>query len=358
MTMTPTPTPPPTRPKAALSVDGSGQNPSPRPIGQPSAEGADGLRTVLVANRGEIACRVIRSLRAAGIRSVAVYSDADADARHVREADVAVRLGPAPATASYLDIDAVLAACRATGAQAVHPGYGFLAENAHFAQAVLDADLIWIGPSPEAIDGLGDKVKARHIATRAEAPLVPGTKDPVADADEVPDGDDSSVVLMTLHTAKGLEFDTVFLIGMEDGVFPHIRSLDDPDELEEERRLAYVGITRARESLVLCYAESRRMHGQEMYGRPSRFLGEIPPALLSEVRPRVQVSRPAWTGGHARLDEAPALKLGQRVRHATFGAGVVVDSEGTGAHTRVQVNFEDGGQKWLVLAYANLVASP
>ena len=162
------------------------------------------------------------------------------------------------------------------------------------------------------------------------------------------------VQLMTLHSAKGLEFPLVFLVGLEEGLFPGQKSVEEPGRLEEERRLAYVGITRARETLVLCYAESRRMHGQEMYGRPSRFLGEIPPALLSEVRPRVQVSRPAWTGGHARVDETPALKLGQRVRHATFGAGVVVDSEGSGAHTRVQVNFEDAGQKWLVLAYANL----
>jgi DNA helicase-2/ATP-dependent DNA helicase PcrA len=162
------------------------------------------------------------------------------------------------------------------------------------------------------------------------------------------------VQLMTLHSAKGLEFPLVFMVGLEEGLFPGQKSVEEPGRLEEERRLAYVGITRAREILVLCYAESRRMHGQEMYGRPSRFLGEIPPALLSEVRPRVQVSRPAWTGGHARLDETPALKLGQRVRHATFGAGVVVDSEGSGAHTRVQVNFEDAGPKWLVLAYANL----
>lgn len=165
------------------------------------------------------------------------------------------------------------------------------------------------------------------------------------------------VQLMTLHSAKGLEFPLVFLVGLEEGLFPGQKSVEEPGRLEEERRLAYVGITRAREVLVLCYAESRRMHGKEMYGRPSRFLGEIPQDLLSEVRPRVQVSRPAWTGGHARVDETPALKLGQRVHHATFGAGVVVDSEGSGAHTRVQVNFEDAGSKWLVLAYANLSVS-
>ena len=162
------------------------------------------------------------------------------------------------------------------------------------------------------------------------------------------------VQLMTLHSAKGLEFPLVFIVGLEEGLFPGQKSVEEPGRLEEERRLAYVGITRARERLVLCYAESRRMHGMEMYGRPSRFLAEIPAELLHEVRPRVQVSRPTWNGGHARLEEAPALKLGQRVRHASFGLGTVVDCEGAGAHTRVQVSFEDGGSKWLVLAYANL----
>ena len=165
------------------------------------------------------------------------------------------------------------------------------------------------------------------------------------------------VQLMTLHSAKGLEFPLVFLVGLEEGLFPGQKSSEEPGRLEEERRLAYVGITRARERLVLCYAESRRMHGSEMYGRPSRFLAEIPAALLHEVRPRVQVSRPMHAASHARLDDTPGLKLGQRVRHATFGHGVVVDYEGSGAHTRVQVNFEEGGQKWLVLAYANLAAA-
>jgi DNA helicase-2/ATP-dependent DNA helicase PcrA len=167
------------------------------------------------------------------------------------------------------------------------------------------------------------------------------------------------VQLMTLHSAKGLEFPLVFLVGLEEGLFPGQKSIDEAGRLEEERRLAYVGITRAREHLVLCYAESRRMHGMEMFGRPSRFVGEIPAEFIHEVRPRVQVSRPtgSYSSPHASLrEEAPGLKLGQRVRHANFGEGVVVDYEGSGAHTRVQVNFESAGQKWLVLAYANLSA--
>jgi DNA helicase-2/ATP-dependent DNA helicase PcrA len=164
------------------------------------------------------------------------------------------------------------------------------------------------------------------------------------------------VQLMTLHSAKGLEFPLVFLVGLEDGLFPSQKSTEEAGRLEEERRLAYVGITRARTNLVLTYAESRRLHGVEMYSRPSRFLREIPAALLHEVRARVQVSRPVYAGrsNPAAHVEAPPLKLGQRVRHATFGDGVVVDYEGTGAHTRVQINFERAGQKWLVLAYANL----
>ena len=177
---------------------------------------------------------------------------------------------------------------------------------------------------------------------------------------QVEAGEDG-VQLMTLHSAKGLEFPLVFLAGLEEGLFPSNRSLDESGRLEEERRLAYVGITRARQKLVLTYAEARRLHGQDMYGIPSRFLREIPASLLNEVRPRVQVSRPASgfatrpAPGHASL-ETPGLKLGQTVTHAKFGAGVVTDYEGSGAHARVQVNFDSEGSKWLVLAYANLQA--
>ncbi|MDH5824524.1 DNA helicase II [Luteimonas sp. RD2P54] len=170
---------------------------------------------------------------------------------------------------------------------------------------------------------------------------------------------EDGVQLMTLHSAKGLEFPLVFLAGMEEGLFPNQRSADEPGRMEEERRLAYVGITRARQKLVLSYAESRRLHGQDMYGVPSRFLREIPAPLLHEVRPRVQVSRPAFSAprrnyGHAVVEDGPGLRLGQNVAHAKFGSGVVTDIEGSGAHARVQVNFDEAGSKWLVLAYANL----
>ncbi|MEO5810614.1 MAG: 3'-5' exonuclease [Rhodanobacter sp.] len=172
---------------------------------------------------------------------------------------------------------------------------------------------------------------------------------------------DDCVQLMTLHSAKGLEFPVVFLVGMEEGLFPSQRSVDDEGRLEEERRLAYVGITRAREKLFVSHAESRRMHGTEMLARPSRFLGEMPAELIDEVRPRVHVVPPLYAGGtqylaNESLQETLPVKLGQRVSHPNFGEGVVISAEGSGAHTRLQVNFEVAGSKWLVAAYAHLTA--
>jgi DNA helicase-2/ATP-dependent DNA helicase PcrA len=169
------------------------------------------------------------------------------------------------------------------------------------------------------------------------------------------------VQMMTLHSAKGLEFDLVFLCGLEEGLFPHSMSLEEPGRLEEERRLCYVGITRAQQQLVLSYAETRRLHGQQHYSMPSRFVGELPAELMHEVRPRVMVSRPVYNSGYGGAPRATnqtanpgGINIGQRVMHQTFGEGIVLGCEGQGSHARVQVNFENEGSKWLVLAYANL----
>jgi len=169
---------------------------------------------------------------------------------------------------------------------------------------------------------------------------------------------EDGVQMMTLHSAKGLEFPVVFLSGMEDGLFPSQRSLNDAGGLEEERRLCYVGTTRAMQQLYLTYAEQRRIHGMDNYGAPSRFIKEIPAALVEEVRPRMHVSRPLYTPRQGIVhEESPVtgMRLGQRVRHGKFGEGIILDIEGQGTHARVQVNFEQQGPpKWLMLAYANL----
>ncbi|HEY0767260.1 MAG TPA: DNA helicase II [Steroidobacteraceae bacterium] len=163
------------------------------------------------------------------------------------------------------------------------------------------------------------------------------------------------VQMMTLHTAKGLEFPVVFLCGMEEGLFPHQRSLTDLDGLEEERRLCYVGMTRAMRQLYLTCAEQRRLHGVDSYGQASRFVREIPEDLVEEVRPRVQVSRPLAVGRfRSEEPEVAGVRLGARVRHGKFGDGVILNVEGNGPHARVQVSFERQGTKWLMVQYANL----
>jgi DNA helicase-2/ATP-dependent DNA helicase PcrA len=179
------------------------------------------------------------------------------------------------------------------------------------------------------------------------------------------DESEDAVQLMTLHSAKGLEFHLVFLAGMEEGLFPHKMSMDNIAGLEEERRLCYVGITRARTKLYMSHAESRRMHGEVNLCRPSRFINEIPNELLDEIRMKSSVSRPSFgktrIGGRvsSKLSgdiEVPEtdLSLGQRVVHGKFGEGVILNSEGQGPNARVQVNFDAVGSKWLVLSYAKL----
>ena len=167
---------------------------------------------------------------------------------------------------------------------------------------------------------------------------------------------EDSVQLMTLHSAKGLEFPLVILCGMEDGLFPHQMSAKEPERLQEERRLCYVGVTRAKEQLILTYAEKRRLHGTDTHPHPSRFLQEIPAELIEEVRPRVQVTRPAFQSAQACTStlESEGYHLGRGVSHGKFGEGVITHFEGSGAQARVQVNFKQAGSKWLVISYANL----
>ncbi len=162
------------------------------------------------------------------------------------------------------------------------------------------------------------------------------------------------VHMMTLHAAKGLEFPLVFMVGMEEGVFPGKQSMEEPGRLEEERRLCYVGMTRAMEKLVISYAEIRRQYGREEYHRPSRFLSELPAELLEDVRPKARFQAPTSSHKLPSAAKEAGFQLGQSVNHPKFGQGVILAVEGGGAHTRVQVKFVEHGSKWLVLAYANL----
>ena len=210
----------------------------------------------------------------------------------------------------------------------------------------------------------GDVVFPFEDSDRAEVSVLQEFLDQMTlDAGDRQAGQGPSVQMMTLHSAKGLEFPLVFLGGLEEGLFPHRMSADEPGRMEEERRLAYVGITRAMRELYLTYAETRRLHGQDNYNRPSRFLREIPQELLQEIR----------VGGHGQLQFSPAsqastgasrgllsdtpgvdgLTMGQRVLHGKYGEGVVLQFEGAGERAKVQVNFSEGA-KWLMVSYANL----
>ncbi|MBR65008.1 MAG: DNA helicase II [Rhodobacteraceae bacterium] len=178
------------------------------------------------------------------------------------------------------------------------------------------------------------------------------------DAGETQAGEfDDAVQLMTLHSAKGLEFPLVFMTGLEETLFPHGRSMESPNQLEEERRLCYVGITRAMKKLYLTYAESRRLHGSDVFNPPSRFIKEIPAEYVDEIRPRASVNVPykrASQSSPMDFKEEIGIALGQKVLHPKFGQGIVLNYEGSGESARVQINFESAGTKWLVLSFANL----
>ncbi|ODS23166.1 DNA helicase II [Candidatus Endobugula sertula] len=208
-----------------------------------------------------------------------------------------------------------------------------------------------------------------NVATQTDTDNKPPLLEQFLDSASLDAGDtqadefDDAVQLMTLHSAKGLEFARVFMAGVEENLFPHKMSAEDPERLEEERRLCYVGITRAMEKLTISYAETRRMHGTESYNRMSRFIKEIPHHCISEIRLKTQVQRPL---GYQQVSrKKPALHdesidighhLGQRVSHPMFGDGIIVHFESQGNNPRVQVNFDSEGSKWLVLKYANLQA--
>ena len=213
----------------------------------------------------------------------------------------------------------------------------------------------------DRIDNLEELVTAARDFTPApedeEVPLLAAflTHAALESGEGQADANQDSVQLMTLHSAKGLEFPLVFLVGVEEGLFPHQRSSEDAAQLEEERRLCYVGITRAMKKLVITHAESRRLHGSDYYPQPSRFIREIPGDLIDEVRLGGRVSAARYDTSH-HGDNELGFQLGQRVSHRIFGEGVILHLEGHGEHSRVQVNFENEGVKWLVAAYAGLEA--
>ncbi len=227
------------------------------------------------------------------------------------------------------------------------------------ASGILEFHLNVRGEKGEArVENLKELVSAASAFEKVEQednvpPLLAFLDHAALEAGEKQAGDGKDCVqLMTLHNAKGLEFPLVFLTGMEEGLFPHQRNLEDIDKLEEERRLAYVGITRAMQQLVVTYAETRRLHGNETYNKISRFVREIPVDLLQEVRLSGSISHPVMQP--AATQAASGLSLGQRVIHPVFGEGVILNAEGSGAHTRIQVKFDNEGSKWLILAFAKL----
>lgn len=176
--------------------------------------------------------------------------------------------------------------------------------------------------------------------------------------DNQADSHQDAVQMMTIHTAKGLEFPLVFMAGVEEGMFPSQMSNEEPGKIEEERRLCYVGMTRAMQKLYITYAENRRVYGQDKYHTPSRFIKEIPSDCIEEVRLRTTISRPVQNRftpvtGHTAF-ESTGFQLGERVSHPKFAEGTVLNYEGSGEHARVQINFDEFGSKWLVMSFAKL----
>ncbi|WP_116367835.1 DNA helicase II [Parahaliea mediterranea] len=233
-----------------------------------------------------------------------------------------------------------------------------LVEHVEHASGLLDFHQKEKGEKGQArVENLEELVSAaRQFEPEGEelSPLQQFLDNAALDAGEAQaDAHEDSVQLMTLHSAKGLEFPLVFLAGMEENLFPHRMSLEEPGRLEEERRLCYVGITRAMARLYITYAETRRIHGSESYNSPSRFIREIPVDLLQEVRLNNTIAAPVSTLTQAEVPDT-GLSLGQRVFHQIFGEGVVLNFEGRGNNARVEVHFDAEGSKWLVVQYANL----
>ncbi len=264
------------------------------------------FRKLLVANRGEIAVRVMRGCRDLDIRTVAVYSDLDADAVHTRLADEAYNVGPGPANQSYLVIPNILEAARRSGAEAVHPGYGFLAENAAFAQAVLDAGLIWVGPPPEVIDGMGEKTSARRAATEAGVATVPGTADPVADAAEVMDFISQYGLPLAIKAAAG-------------GGGKGFRVVKQANEVED----ALAGAAREAEA----YFSSAEVYLERYLERPRHIEVQVMGAASGEILSFPERDCSLQRRHQKLVEESPSPALDDGVREAIMAAAAKVSRQ-------------------------------